>query len=143
VCLNTRIWYKDRPGSRQSGSWPHPAGVGHQKSRPRLDRPKSPRADMPDPFPTSPLSLSVGARLRLFFGFVCLLRPGVPVPADGDGHRDAVSAQSFISPGRDAHLSSKSCPSLLSFSFVLPLNLLPSLIRVAMARCGPCGSGRC
>jgi hypothetical protein len=33
-----------RPGSRQSGRWPHPAGLGHQKFRPGLDRPKSPRA---------------------------------------------------------------------------------------------------
>jgi len=33
-----------RPGSRQSGRWPHLAGLGHQKSGPRLDRPKSPRA---------------------------------------------------------------------------------------------------
>ena len=33
-----------RPGSRQSGRWSYPAGLGHQKSRPGLDRPKSPRA---------------------------------------------------------------------------------------------------
>jgi len=100
------------------------------------------RSDTPTPYPTSPLPLSLSARLRPFFGFACFLRPGVPVPADEDGHREAAPAPSFISPGWDAHLSSRSCPSLLPFPVALPLNLLSSLVRVAMARCGPCGRGR-
>jgi len=33
-----------RPGSMQSGNWALPAGLGHQKARPGLDRPKGPRA---------------------------------------------------------------------------------------------------
>jgi hypothetical protein len=33
-----------RPGSTQSGHWALPAGLGHQKARPGLDGPKSPRA---------------------------------------------------------------------------------------------------
>jgi len=33
-----------RSGSRQSGHWTHPAGLGHDKARPGLDSPKSPRA---------------------------------------------------------------------------------------------------
>ena len=33
-----------RPGSGQSDHWARPAGLGHQKARPGLDHPKSPRA---------------------------------------------------------------------------------------------------
>jgi hypothetical protein len=88
--------------------------------------------------PTALLSLRVFSH---WFGFACLLRPGVPAPGDEDGHI-AASSPSFISPGRDAHLFSVSSPSLLlHFSFEL-LNLLSrNAGPVAVADMGLCGIG--
>ena len=37
-----------RPGSRQSGRWPHPAGLGHQKSRPTVSKARGLPEDRPD-----------------------------------------------------------------------------------------------
>jgi hypothetical protein len=75
--------------------------------------------------------------LSLFWVCAFFLRSGVPAPADEDGHIDS-PAPSFISPGRNAHLFSVSRPSLLlPFPFVLPLNLLPSVLRLILAQCGP------
>ena len=83
---------------------------------------------MPAPPPTSPPP---------FPRFACLVRPGVPVPADKDSHGIDAPTPSFISPRRDAPLLLFHPFLLLPFPFALPLNLLPSLIHLTMAKCGP------
>jgi len=60
-----------RPGSRQSGRCSHPAGLGHHKSRPGLDRPKSPRAARGPAGLLRPLA----AYLLPFHHLVLLLEP--------------------------------------------------------------------
>jgi len=63
-----------------------------------------------------------------------LVPPDVPVSADEPALRP-------IRPERDAPLLPLHPFLLLPFPFVLPLNLLPSLIRLTVARCKPRGRG--
>jgi len=71
-----------RPGPRQSGRWPHPAGLGHQKPRPGLGRPKSPQAGRAIETPG-------GGGLPHHHRLGCGAGRLVPAPAEEDAESEA------------------------------------------------------